>query len=92
MELTTLLQTLFEAGGWTLLIFGLLIYALRFAYIKLSKQFETLNNKVDSLKEEVSNLKIENTRFDTLMSALVECDSENCPNAHLIKKIKKEEK
>ena len=74
-SMETLLIEAFEKGGWTLLFVIALGWVGRELYKKISAKFDELNDKVDSLRTQVTDLKVNSERY---LTAIKMCDSPSC--------------
>ena len=79
----TVLGTLFQEGGWGLVLFTVVIYGGWKLYQKLSARFTELSNKVDELKEDITALKVDNAKWTT---AIQQCSHTDCPTKKLLVK------
>lgn len=74
---------LYNAGGWSLLLFGLLVLALAYAVKAVVRQFKEMNTKIDDLTTKVSDLRCDVSSY---MTAIRTCTEPNCPNKQLLQK------
>lgn len=79
----SLITTLYEAGGWALLIFGLLVIGFEYGTRAIIKQFQSMNRKIDELNTKVSDLRCDVSSYIT---AIRTCQEPNCPNKQLLNK------
>lgn len=77
----TAIGTLFEQGGWGLVLAGVVLWIGRALYTKLSAKFEELSKKIDELKDEVTELKVDSTKWKTAIRA---CEHSDCRAKQLL--------
>lgn len=65
----------FAEGGWPLLICVIVISAVIFISKKILSRMKEMETKIDSLRDEVTSLKVGNERY---LTAIKSCTHEDC--------------
>lgn len=72
-----ILVNAYTQGGIGVVVVILLVWGIRW----FVKQMKDLSNKVDELRTEVTDLKVQNAKWWT---AIKTCEREGCPNKQLL--------
>lgn len=83
MEISSIINAAFEAGGMSLVLFTILVSGAIYVFKKMMSRISDMDSKIDTMKDEITEIKLQNEKYIT---AIKFCDKPDCKLKTLIEK------